>query len=143
MELFNKNSDFVWIKRNISPKEHLSIIDLGEVVLQTKHKPSEQQRRIYPYSYVGSHILGYTNIKKINHSGIEILKDNPFFGVGPNNYPWTSGDYFHLSPFFDEAARFRSGRQAHSLYFTLVPELGFFGIILFSYITLKKFLSCL
>ena len=83
---------------------------------------------------------GTANLRFLHWTtGIEILKDNPFFGVGPNNYPWTSGDYFHLSPFFDEAARFRSGRQAHSLYFTLVPELGFFGIILFSYITLKFF----
>ncbi|MCA0911875.1 O-antigen ligase family protein [Marinobacter nauticus] len=83
---------------------------------------------------------GTANLRFLHWTtGIEILKDNPFFGVGPNNYPWTSGDYFHLSPFFDEAARFRSGRQAHSLYFTLVPELGFVGIILFSYITLKFF----
>ena len=38
IQLFNKKSDFVWIKRNISPKEHQSIINLGEVVLVTKHK---------------------------------------------------------------------------------------------------------
>ena len=32
----NKKTKFVWIKRNITPKEHQSIINLGEVGLQTK-----------------------------------------------------------------------------------------------------------
>ncbi len=61
----------------------------------------------------------------------EIYKDNPVFGVGPNNYPWVSHNYFHLSPLYDPNARNRSGRQSHSLYFTLIPEMGTFGIVLF------------
>ena len=61
----------------------------------------------------------------------EIFKDNPVFGVGPTNYPWESSKYFHLSPYYDQDARNRSGRQSHSLYFTLIPELGLSGSILF------------
>ncbi len=70
-------------------------------------------------------------------TAIEIYKDNPFFGVGPNNYPWRSGEYFHLSPFYEEGARGRAGRQSHSLYFTLIPELGSLGILLFCLIIFR------
>ena len=40
--LLNENKEFVWLKRNISPKEHQAIIDLGEVSLRTKHKKEEE-----------------------------------------------------------------------------------------------------
>lgn len=70
-------------------------------------------------------------------TAIEIYKDNPVFGVGASNYPWHSGDYFYLSSYFVEGARIRSGRVSHSLYFTLIPELGTVGIILFFFIILK------
>lgn len=75
---------------------------------------------------------GTANLRLLHWTtGIEVFKDNPIFGVGPNNYPWTSFEYFHLSPYFVEGARNRAGRQAHSLYFTLIPELGLFGIFVF------------
>jgi O-antigen ligase len=76
---------------------------------------------------------GTANLRLLHWTtGIEVFKNNPIFGVGPNNYPWTSFEYFHLSPYFVEGARNRSGRQAHSLYFTLIPELGLLGILLFT-----------
>lgn len=64
----------------------------------------------------------------------EMFKDNPVFGVGPNNYAWNSNAYFHLSPYYDPNARNRGGRQSHSMYFTLIAELGLFGTILFALI---------
>ena len=39
----SKDSNFVWIKRNITPREHQKIINLGEVGLQTKL----EKKRIY------------------------------------------------------------------------------------------------
>lgn len=75
---------------------------------------------------------GTANLRLLHWTtGIEVFKNNPIFGVGPNNYPWTSFEYFHLSPYFVEGARNRSGRQAHSLYFTLIPELGLLGVSVF------------
>ena len=44
---------------------------MGEVALQTQHKPSEEQKRIYPYGHVASHVIGYTNTEGIGLSGIE------------------------------------------------------------------------
>ncbi|WP_336143061.1 MULTISPECIES: O-antigen ligase family protein [unclassified Marinobacter] len=67
----------------------------------------------------------------------EIFKDNPIFGVGPQNYPWTSARYFHLSPFYEEGARGRAGRQSHSLYFSLIPEMGFAGILIYFALTVS------
>ena len=71
INLFNKKSDFVWIKRSISPKEHQSIIKLGEVSLQTEHRHQEELRRIYPFGKIASHILGYTDTEGNGQSGIE------------------------------------------------------------------------
>lgn len=69
----------------------------------------------------------------------EIFKDNPVIGVGPQNYPWTSSGYFHLSPFFKEGSRGRAGRQSHSLYFTLIPEMGMVGILIYLALTISFF----
>ncbi|SVA19803.1 uncharacterized protein METZ01_LOCUS72657, partial [marine metagenome] len=53
--LLNENKAFVWLKRNVSPKEHQAIIDLGEVSLKTEHKKEEEIKRIYPYGNISSH----------------------------------------------------------------------------------------
>ena len=47
-------------------------------------------------------------------------------GVGGNNFP------VHFQEFqSDEFSRGMWGRQAHSLWFTLIPELGIFGIMIY------------
>ena len=60
----NKKSKFVWLKKDISPREHQKIIELGEVVLNTEHSYEEQRRRIYPYQNIASHVIGYTNTEQ-------------------------------------------------------------------------------
>lgn len=60
-----------------------------------------------------------------------MFKANPVFGVGPGNYPWNSQYFFKYSPYYNPHSRNRAGRQAHSLYFTLIPEEGLVGIMLF------------
>jgi len=63
----SKEKKFVWIKRNISPKEHQKIIDLGEIHLRIHN----ENKRIYPYQNVASHIVGYVNIDENGQAGIE------------------------------------------------------------------------
>ena len=70
-DLLNQNSEFVWLKRNISPKEHQEIIDLGKVSLRTVHKKEDEKKRIYPYGNIPSHVVGYTNLEGKGLSGIE------------------------------------------------------------------------
>ncbi len=60
--------------------------------------------------------------------GWEMFLANPVVGVGQGNFPWTIGEYMGGRTWQTKSL---SGRQAHSLYFTLLPELGLLGAILF------------
>ncbi|MEP7153479.1 MAG: O-antigen ligase family protein [Nitrospira sp.] len=60
--------------------------------------------------------------------GWEMFLANPVFGVGQGNFPWTIGDYLGARTWQTKSL---AGRQAHSLYFTLLPELGLVGVLLF------------
>ncbi len=60
--------------------------------------------------------------------GWEMFLANPVFGIGQANFPWTIGEYLGGRTWQTKSL---SGRQAHSLYFTLLPELGLVGVILF------------
>ena len=57
----------MWIKRHITPKEHQKIIDLGEINLRIL----EERKRIYPYSNLYSHVVGFVDIDGIGRAGIE------------------------------------------------------------------------
>ncbi|MBA5874298.1 MAG: hypothetical protein GDA66_07070 [Nitrospira sp. CR1.2] len=60
--------------------------------------------------------------------GWEMFLANPVFGVGQGNFPWTIGEYLGGRTWQTKSL---AGRQAHSLYFTLLPELGILGLIIF------------
>ena len=62
-----KNKKFVWIKRNISPREHQEIINLGKIGLRT----SIGDKRIYSQGEITSHVVGYTNIDGVGLGGVE------------------------------------------------------------------------
>lgn len=59
------------------------------------------------------------------YSGWRMFLDNPL-GVGGNNFQWRFVEY--QSDWF---GRGMGGRVAHSLWFTLIPELGVIGIIIY------------
>ena len=74
---------------------------------------------------------GTAGLRLLHWTAASIMfTEHPILGVGAGNYPWNSQDYLHRSPYFKEGARGRAGRQAHSLYFTLIPETGLVGIII-------------
>lgn len=54
--------------------------------------------------------------------------DYPILGVGPGNFPWNVEPYEGTEGY---GGTFHGGRVAHSLYFTLMPELGTVGILIF------------
>jgi hypothetical protein len=60
--------------------------------------------------------------------GWEMFLGNPVFGVGQGNFPWTIGEYMGGRTWQTKSL---AGRQAHSLYFTLLPELGLVGALIF------------
>ncbi len=72
--------------------------------------------------------------------GLDMFIDNPVLGVGAGNYPWTNRLYELKRPDYDEATtRWAGGRPAHSLYFTLFPEMGLAGAGLYIGIGLLMF----
>jgi O-antigen ligase len=62
--------------------------------------------------------------------GWRMFLDNPLLGVGPNNFAYEFRTY-EIAAGFEEGlhTRSRAGRAAHSLYFTLLPELGLAGTL--------------
>jgi len=63
--------------------------------------------------------------------GWVMYKENPVFGVGAGNYPWTNHLYAQKSPMWHPKRKILGGREAHSLYFTLLPEFGTVGSVAF------------
>ncbi len=70
-KISSKNK-FVWIKRNITPKEYQEIINLGEINI----KSHNEFKRIYPYKNVSSHVVGHVNIDQKGQAGIERYFEN-------------------------------------------------------------------
>lgn len=69
-DLFAKLSSkrkFIWIARNITPRQMQAINMLGEPSLGFQ----DEARRIYPHGRLTSHILGYTDVDGIGIAGIE------------------------------------------------------------------------
>ena len=64
--------------------------------------------------------------------GWEMFLDHPVLGVGAMNYPWTVWEYEQRSAeYVPGQMRAHGGRVAHSVYFTVIPELGLVGTGLF------------
>lgn len=65
--------------------------------------------------------------------GWEMFLDHPLLGVGASNYPWRVQEYeIRSHEYLPGSVRLHGGRVAHSLYFTVIPELGLTGVLLFS-----------
>jgi probable O-glycosylation ligase (exosortase A-associated) len=63
------------------------------------------------------------------HMGWQMFLDNPILGVGPTNYQWNNYKYEDGTQ-ADRGIHIW-GKGAHSLYFTLLPELGVTGVAVF------------
>jgi len=62
--------------------------------------------------------------------GWHLFLNNPIIGVGQGNFPWRAGEAEDEKGVLWKT-RSLKGRVAHSLYFTLLPELGLVGILIF------------
>ena len=60
--------------------------------------------------------------------GLDMFLGNPIFGVGQGNFPWNFQEYQGEDRFNERSL---AGRAAHSMYFTLIPEMGFVGALMF------------
>lgn len=62
--------------------------------------------------------------------GWNMFLENPIVGIGQGNYPWHVKDQENRLK-LEWRERSLGGRAAHSLYFTLLPELGMVGATIF------------
>lgn len=62
-----QNVGFVWIKRNLTPKEQHAVNNLGIPGLYFQ----PEQRRVYPHANLLSHVVGYVGIDNKGLAGIE------------------------------------------------------------------------
>jgi probable O-glycosylation ligase (exosortase A-associated) len=69
--------------------------------------------------------------------GWRAFMDNPVFGVGPGNINWHMTRYEDFNP----NKKSLGGRATHSLYFTLIPEMGLIGIVLYVWLIQIHFKS--
>ncbi len=58
---------FVWIKRELSPREQIAVHNLGIPGFEF----SSETRRVYPLGRLAAHVLGYVNVDNRGASGIE------------------------------------------------------------------------
>lgn len=74
---------FVWIKRNLAPQEQQKVNSLGIPGLYF----SPEERRVYPYSQLLSHTVGYVGVDNHGLAGIEKKFDSRLRDVGNNREP--------------------------------------------------------
>ncbi len=67
---------FVWIKRHLTPDQAYAVNQLGLPGLQFQH----EERRVYPYGALLSHVVGFTGIDDNGEAGIERGLDNSLRG---------------------------------------------------------------
>ncbi|ETO91281.1 MAG: penicillin binding transpeptidase domain protein [Candidatus Xenolissoclinum pacificiensis L6] len=72
----HKQSHFVWIKKNITPRKYQELLTLGipGLYFETTY------RRVYPQQNMFAHIIGYVNIDNSGIAGIEYFLNNHFMG---------------------------------------------------------------
>lgn len=74
---------FVWIKRNLTPKEQQQVNSLGIPGLYFK----PEERRVYPYGNMLAHVLGYVGLDNKGLAGIEQEFNSRLRESGVNNEP--------------------------------------------------------
>ena len=63
----SSDRDFVWLSRNLTPRQQYAVNRLGIPGLDFRH----EQRRIYPHGRLTAHIVGFTSIDNDGLAGIE------------------------------------------------------------------------
>jgi cell division protein FtsI (penicillin-binding protein 3) len=67
---------FIWVKRHLTPDQEYAVNQLGLPGLQFQH----EERRVYPYGALLSHVVGFTGIDDNGEAGIERGLDDSLRG---------------------------------------------------------------
>lgn len=74
--LSNRERAFVWVRRQITPRQRQAVFDLGLEGLGFR----EESRRAYPRGALAGHVLGYTGIDGEGLSGVELSQEDRLSG---------------------------------------------------------------
>lgn len=66
-ERLTSKKSFIWIKRNLTPKERQLVFSLGQPELGFQIEP----KRVYPRGRLAAHVLGFTDIDLNGTAGVE------------------------------------------------------------------------
>lgn len=121
---------YCWLR---SPKKIFSAVALGLLILAAvQFAPDSYWKEVESIREEGTQ--EGTGAERVYQwkIGWAMFLDNPVIGVGQGNFPYQFRTYEEASGFHDGfRGRSRAGRAAHSLYFTLIPELGVVGVWIF------------
>ncbi|MEE2699032.1 MAG: penicillin-binding protein 2 [Pseudomonadota bacterium] len=73
LKKLDSNSRFIWISRNLTPKQQYNVNRLGIPGFGFQ----KGEKRVYPHGSLGSHILGLTDVDGRGVSGLEKYFDRP------------------------------------------------------------------
>ncbi|WP_085909473.1 peptidoglycan D,D-transpeptidase FtsI family protein [Kiloniella majae] len=78
LKKLSSDRGFIWIKRNLTPRQQYAINNLGIPGLEFE----QEQRRFYPHGNLGAHVIGFTNVDNKGLAGIErsfdrVLRETP------------------------------------------------------------------
>ncbi len=79
----NDKKSFVWIKRNLTPREQHAINLLGIPGLYFQ----PEERRVYPYGDITSHVVGYVGVDNKGLAGVEQTMDTRLRDTAENFSP--------------------------------------------------------
>ncbi|MEP4380319.1 MAG: penicillin-binding protein 2 [Alphaproteobacteria bacterium] len=68
---------FVWLRRNLTPRQQFEINRLGIPGLNFE----QEERRVYPHGRLAGHIVGFTNVDNVGLAGIEKSMDAAIAGA--------------------------------------------------------------
>ena len=78
---------FVWLKRNLTPKQQYAVNRLGIPGLSFQR----EERRVYPHGNLAAHILGFTDIDNRGIAGVEKQFEARLWkSMRRSRSPWTS-----------------------------------------------------
>ena len=100
--------------------------------------PAEYVEEIYSIADTGDS----TRNKRLDMwwYGWVMFLDNPLIGVGIGNFPWTVHEYQMATEAISSGEeKWYGGRASHSLWFTLLPELGSAGAVIFGLILFRSY----
>jgi len=116
----NKERRFLWIKRQVTPRESESLraLKLKGVGFIREH------RRYYPNSQLGAQVIGFTGLDPTGLEGLELQYDSLMLGERGFLVIETDGKGKSID-FGDQDASVQGGSPGHSLWLTLDKNLQY------------------